>query len=86
MKCTVEKSTLLEHLQKVCNVVDRKTAMPILNNLYVEAKDDTLTLTATNLEIRITTTLRAEVEIEGVTTIPKSAGSGQQTQRQRDRI
>ena len=39
MKCTVEKSKLLEHLQKVCNVVDRKTAMPILNNLYVEAKD-----------------------------------------------
>ena len=52
MKCTVEKSKLLEHLQKVCNVVDRKTAMPILNNLYVEAKDDTLTFTATNLEIR----------------------------------
>ena len=73
MKCTVEKSKLLEHLQKVCNVVDRKTAMPILNNLYVEAKDDTLTLTATNLEIRITTTLRAKVEIEGITTIPSKS-------------
>ena len=73
MKCSVEKSKLLEHLQKVCNVVDRKTAMPILNNLYVEAKDDTLTLTATNLEIRITTTLRANVEIAGVTTIPSKS-------------
>ena len=70
MKCTVEKSTLLEHLQKVCNVVDRKISMLILNNLYVEAENDHLTLTATNLEIRITTTLRARVETAGSTTLP----------------
>ncbi|MBP3393488.1 MAG: hypothetical protein J6M38_03140 [Lentisphaeria bacterium] len=42
MKCTVEKELLLTHLQRVCNVVSRKTALPILSMIHVKAEKDSL--------------------------------------------
>ncbi len=70
MKCIVEKSLLLVHLQKVCNVAECRGTQPILCNLKLTAEGETLTLTATDLEIRVDTTLRAVVEEAGTTTIP----------------
>ena len=70
MKCTVEKEALLTHLQKVCNIVSRRPVLPILNNVRLEAEDNTLILKTTDPEITIRTELRADVEYSGVTTLP----------------
>ena len=70
MKCTVGKEALLTHLQKVCNIVSRRPVLPILNNVRLEAGDNTLILKTTDPEITIRTELRADVEYSGVTTLP----------------
>jgi len=69
MKCTVEKGLFVQHLQKVIGIVNRKATLPILANVMLSAKDEELTLTTTNLEIRIETTLKASgIEKGGFTT------------------
>lgn len=70
MKCTVEKDLLLTHLQKVCNVIGRKYALPILGNIWLEAEKDCLILVSTDLEIRVETRLKASVKKTGKTTLP----------------
>lgn len=52
MKVIVKKDKLLKSLQKVLGVVEKRTTMPILNNLLIELEDK-MTLKTTNLEISI---------------------------------
>lgn len=70
MKLTVKKDKLFKALQRVTNIIGSKSTLPVLGNVLFEAKDNTLTLTTTDLEIRITTDIEAQVEREGRTTIP----------------
>ena len=70
MKCSVSKEVLSAHLQKVCNIVSRRPVLPILNNVRLEAGDNTLILKTTDPEITIRTELRADVEYSGITTLP----------------
>src|SRR5437764_13402695 len=51
-------------------VVERKTTIPILSNLLVEAQGSQLTITATDLELSIRTSCEAKVKKEGAGTIP----------------
>jgi DNA polymerase-3 subunit beta len=51
-------------------VVERKTTIPILSNLLVEAKGSTLTITATDLELSLRTSCEAKIKKEGAGTIP----------------
>src|ERR1700689_4167306 len=53
MEFSVKKFDLLEELLLTQGVVERKTTIPILSNLLVEAKGNRLTITATDLELRI---------------------------------
>ena len=70
MRVTVNQSILSNALGKVQSAVSSKTTLAILNNILVEAKDGHLTLTATDLEQSISTTLPVNVQAEGTTTIP----------------
>ena len=70
MKIKVQKEALLKALQKVSNIIGSRTTLPVLANILVEAKDDQLTLTTTDLELRLTTTVAAVVEEPGITTLP----------------
>jgi len=51
-------------------VIERKTTIPILSNLLVEAKGSRVTITATDLELSICTSCEAKVKKEGAGTIP----------------
>ncbi|MGE3279942.1 MAG: DNA polymerase III subunit beta [Alphaproteobacteria bacterium] len=53
MKFTVERAPLLRALNHINNVVDRRSTMPILNNLAIEAKDSHLVLTGTDMDIEL---------------------------------
>jgi len=70
MEFSVTKSTLLNELSTTQGVVERKTTIPILSNLLVEAKGSQLTITATDLELSIRTSCEANIKKEGAGTIP----------------
>jgi DNA polymerase-3 subunit beta len=70
MKLTVKRDHFMQGIQKVINIIGNRSTLPVLANILLEAKSNTLTLTTTDLEIRITHTLEAEIEREGKTTIP----------------
>src|SRR5579864_7778837 len=70
MEFSVAKSALLNELSTTQGVVERKTTIPILSNLLVEAKGNRLTITATDLELSIRTSCEAKVKKEGAGTIP----------------
>src|SRR5271165_1667316 len=70
MEFSVSKSALVNELNTTQGVVERKTTIPILSNLLVEAKGTQLTITATDLELSIRTSCEAKVKKEGAGTIP----------------
>ncbi|HTO80042.1 MAG TPA: DNA polymerase III subunit beta [Methylocystis sp.] len=70
MKVTIERATLLRALGHVHRVVERRTTIPILANVLLEAGDKTLLLKATDLDLEITEKVAAEVARPGATTLP----------------
>src|SRR5258708_23716561 len=62
MEFSVSKSALLNELSTTQGVVERKTTIPILSNLLVEAKGSRLNITATDLELSIRTSCEAKVK------------------------
>jgi DNA polymerase-3 subunit beta len=70
MEFSVTKSALVDELNTTQGVIERKTTIPILSNLLVEAKGNRLTITATDLELSIRTSCDVKVRKEGAATIP----------------
>src|SRR6202049_4920530 len=70
MEFSVTKSLLLTELTTTRGVVERKTTIPILSNLLVEAKGTRLAITATDLELSIRTSCEVKIKKEGAETIP----------------
>ena len=70
MEFSVTKSALLDELTTTQGVVERKTTIPILSNLLVEARDGRVAITATDLELSVRTSCEAKVKKEGAATIP----------------
>jgi DNA polymerase III subunit beta len=65
VKFTVSKTKLLRELGFIQGVVERKSSIPILSNLLIEAKDNQLTLKGTDLDVSLSTTCDAEILVEG---------------------
>ena len=70
MEFTVSKADLVRELSLSQGVVEKKTTIPILSNVLLEAADDRLTLTATDLELGIRCSCPARVKKEGSGTVP----------------
>jgi DNA polymerase III subunit beta len=70
MEFTVSRSDLVRELSLSQGVVEKKTTIPILSNVLLEAKDDRVTLTATDLELGIRCSCPARVKKEGSGTVP----------------
>jgi len=70
MEFTVSKADLVRELSLSQGVVEKKTTIPILSNVLLEAKDDRIHLTATDLELGIRCSCPAKVKKEGSGTIP----------------
>jgi len=61
MKVTIERAALLRALGHVHRVVERRTTIPILANVLIDARDGALMLKATDLDLEITEKAAAEV-------------------------
>jgi len=70
MQLTTNKSKLISAIQTVQGAIGTRVALPILSNILLEAKSNTLKLTATNLDISISSTLEVESQIDGAVTVP----------------
>ena len=65
MEIKISRSELLKALSLIQGIVERKTTMPILTNVLLDAKGKAITITATDLEVGMTTTRPADVIKEG---------------------
>lgn len=70
MKISITKDQLSNGLQAVQNVVATRTTLPVLSNVLLRAQGDRLELTATDLDISVTTSVPATVKKAGATTLP----------------
>ena len=70
MKFKITRSRFLEGLKTVQNIVPSKGALQIIQNVLVEAKDNKLYMTTTDLDISIRSVVDCEVDHEGSTTLP----------------
>ena len=70
MELTVSKADLARELGLSQGVVEKRTTIPILSNVLLEASGDRLTLTATDLELGIRAECPVRVKKEGAGTIP----------------
>ena len=70
MEIGVSRQDLLRELTATQSVVERKTTIPILSNFLLEAEDDRITITATDLDQSIRTSCAAKVKKAGSCTIP----------------
>jgi len=70
MEFTVSKIDLVRELSLSQGVVEKRTTIPILSNVLIEASDDRIHLTATDLELGIRCSCPARVVKSGAGTIP----------------
>lgn len=70
MKLETQREDLLGLLQNVIGVVERRQTLPILSNVLVEAGDNQLTLTATDMEVEISAQAEFNIVESGRTTLP----------------
>jgi len=70
MKITITREQLLGPLQKVSGVVERRQTLPILSNILINAADDKLSITATDLEVEMKTLAGCQTEGEIDFTLP----------------
>ncbi len=70
MEFTVSKADLVRELSLSQGVVEKKTTIPILSNVLLEASGDRVTLTATDLELGVRCSCKAAVKKEGAGTVP----------------
>src|SRR5256885_17135574 len=70
MEFTVSKADLVRELNLSQGVVEKKTTIPILSNILLEAKGGRVFLTATDLELGIRCSCPAKVKKEGAGTVP----------------
>lgn len=70
MRFTTTKNDILKTIQKVQNAISPKSALPILANILLEAQKNRIKLTATDLDIGISSHTAIKPEIEGAITLP----------------
>ncbi|MBN1779285.1 MAG: DNA polymerase III subunit beta [Candidatus Buchananbacteria bacterium] len=69
MKISCTQENLNQGLFIVSHLANKNVALPILNNILFQVKDNAIKLSATNLEIGISCTIRGKVEQEGEFTV-----------------
>jgi DNA polymerase III subunit beta len=65
----INREVLLKPLSNVTGIVERRHTLPILSNLLLEAKENTIQLTTTDLEMQISLTIKAALQETLSTTI-----------------
>jgi DNA polymerase-3 subunit beta len=70
MKLSASREALLEPLQAVIGVVERRQTMPILANVLIVARGNEVSVTATDLEVEMVASTELTVDQDGEVTVP----------------
>jgi len=70
MKFSIQREALLQPISQVVGVVERRQTLPVLANFLVSTKGDRLSITGTDMEVELTTSVQAKVGAEGKVTVP----------------
>lgn len=70
MKFTIDKNTLLEKINLVQGIAERRATMPILSHILINCKGNKIKITATDLETTLTAWAEANVEEESSMAVP----------------
>jgi DNA polymerase-3 subunit beta len=70
MKFTIGKEQMLAGLQAVQNIVGARTTLPILSNVLLRGEGQRLELTATDLDVTVSSVVQADVKKAGAITVP----------------
>lgn len=70
MKFQIDKETLLDPLQQIIGAVEKRQTMPALSNVLIRTTENSLTLTATDLEIELVSQIGMVVDEPGEITVP----------------
>lgn len=70
MKLSATRETILQPLQAVIGVVERRQTMPILANVLLAARNNRLSITATDLEVELLASTEVSVQSAGDITVP----------------
>jgi DNA polymerase III subunit beta len=70
MNFIVPSTTLLRHLQNISGALSTNNTLPILDNFLFEIKENLLTISASDLETTMRTTLEVESKEDGKIAIP----------------
>jgi DNA polymerase-3 subunit beta len=70
MKFTLVKSKLANYLQYILQVVPSKSTLPILTNVLIEALENKVKISATDLDISIAASIECKVNKKGSACIP----------------
>ena len=65
MEFKIKRDTFLWGVQKTVGIVEKKTTIPILNNVLIKAEQNKIIITATDLEVGLVAEYDAEVTREG---------------------
>src|SRR5207253_11050143 len=68
LKIKTTNAKLLEPLQQVTGIVERRHTLPILSNVLISAQGDHVEFLATDLEVQITSRAALEGKSEGAVT------------------
>lgn len=69
MEFIIDKEAFLKALQKIQGIVEKRTSMPILSNVLLEATESTLHVTATDLEVGMKSIYPADIMEPGKITV-----------------
>ena len=69
MKFKISRSDFFKTLSHLQGIVDKKNSLPILANILIEAKDNELILSSTDMDISVIEKISCNVSEDGATTI-----------------
>jgi DNA polymerase-3 subunit beta len=69
MEFHIQRDTLLAGIRRTLGIVEKKTTIPILNNVLIKAKGNRITIIATDIEITLVANYEAEILSEGELTL-----------------
>lgn len=70
MEFKIEKKEFLTGLEKTLSVVERRNTMPSLNHALIDLKEDHMQISATDLEIFVSATLKCQIVEQGRLAVP----------------
>jgi DNA polymerase-3 subunit beta len=70
MKFSIQREILLQPISQVVGVVERRQTLPVLANFLISVQGNRLSVTGTDMEVELITSVKADVQQEGEITVP----------------